>query len=202
MRSAPPGADPQRAAFTLLELLAVLGLIAILAGIVIGVGRRTTEASQVARTRAELAAFSAALEDYRQAYGSYPAVAADATVDATESGRQLFAALTGWRGPALDAPAFPRPQRAMLETARFTLGSPGAPDPGANYFIDPWGNPYHYTFLGGSGGWRNPSYVLLSAGPDGRAILPIPADGIVGEAFASARQDGVPVNADNLYANR
>lgn len=202
MRSAPAGADPRRVAFTLLELLAVLALIAILAGIVIGAGRRATEAGRVSRARAELVVLAAALEDYRQAYGSYPAVAQDASVGATESGRQLFAALTGGRGPALDAPAFVRPQRALVATARLSLGVPGAADSAANYFVDPWGNPYHYTFLGGSGGWRNPGYVLLSAGPDGRALLPIPADGIVGEAFASARQDGVPVNADNLYANR
>ncbi|HTL69462.1 MAG TPA: prepilin-type N-terminal cleavage/methylation domain-containing protein [Lacunisphaera sp.] len=202
MRSAPSGADTRRAAFTLLELLAVLGLIAILAGIVIGAGRRATESGRVARTRSEIAALAAALEAYRQAYGSYPQVAPDSSVGDTASGRRLFSALTGWRGPALDSPALTQPHGAFVAAARFSLGSPGAPGPGANYFVDPWGNPYHYAFLGGASGWRNPSYALLSAGPDGRAALPIPDDGIISPAFASARQDGAPVNADNVYANR
>ena len=72
MPKAPPGATSKRSAFTLLELLAVISLSAILAGIMLGVGRRASEAGKVARAKAELAVLSAALESYNHTYGDYP----------------------------------------------------------------------------------------------------------------------------------
>lgn len=65
------GCPPSRA-FTLLELLVVLGLISILGGLLLGVGSYAFEAGRVSRARAELAALAAALDAYRAAYGDYP----------------------------------------------------------------------------------------------------------------------------------
>ncbi len=58
--------------FTLLELLVVIALIAILASLLLGGGRYAFESGRLSRTRAELAAWSAALEAYRAGHGDYP----------------------------------------------------------------------------------------------------------------------------------
>ncbi|MBI2497844.1 MAG: type II secretion system protein [Opitutae bacterium] len=187
MLEAPSGATGRRAAFTLLELLAVTALIAILAGIVLGVGRRASDAGRIARARAELAALSVALEGYRRAQGDYPR---------TDDESRLLQSLIGKRDPANTAIS----GRAQLEPARFViarLAAPGIPvDPFAvvdSALVDPWGRPYVYVYKVPAGGWANSGFVLCSAGPDGKdsgALLP--------GGFADSAP---PENADNIYAN-
>ena len=83
----PPGS-----AFTLIELLTVITIIGILAGIVIGVGRRAGESGREARAKVELAAITTALESYKRQYGDYPR---------TNSGAALLQALVGCDNDAL-----------------------------------------------------------------------------------------------------
>jgi general secretion pathway protein G len=172
MSLAPPGANPARAAFTLLELLSVITIIALLAGLVIGVGRRAAESGKVARARAELAVLGAALESYKRTHGDYPR---------TEDEAQLLRALLGRRGPvaekAIDG-------RALIETARFTIAG--------DVLLDPWGQSYVY-FYKTTAPWSNSSYVLYSAGPDGRENPRLLAGGFPDAAGAG--------NADNIHAN-
>lgn len=188
-------------AFTLLELLAVITIIAILAGMVIGGGRRASEAGKIARAKAELAALGAALESYKRNYGDYPRILSDSLATDTGSGQALYAALNGQRGPQLVSANFTVRQRVLLEKPRFTLAQPAAADDAVNTLLDPWGNPYRYAYNPGTA-WKNSSFVLLSAGPDGNATLPIPGDGILGAAYEAALADGRPLNLDNIYANR
>lgn len=190
----------RRAAFTLLELLAVIGIIAVLAGIVIGTGRRATETGKVARAKAELAALAVALETYRTHYGDYPRAAADTTATESGAGQALYAALLGWRGPQLGAARLATARRALIETARFTLAKPDADAPD-NHLLDPWGQPYRFAYRG-SADWRAPGYVLCSAGPDAEATLPLPGNGIIDAAYEAQLVNGRPINADNLHANR
>ena len=182
MFSAPSGAGPRRAAFTLLELLAVIAIIAVLAGIILGVGRHAAETGRVARTRAELAVLAAALEDYQRALGDYPQ---------TDDAAQLLQSLIGRRGPRSAVIA----ARVLIETTRFRTSN--ARDPFADasaVLIDPWDRPYRYAYKVPAAGWTNSSYVLYSAGPDGRdsgVLLP--------GGFPDVTAAG---NADNLHANR
>src|SRR3954470_17794122 len=59
-------------AFTLIELLTVIALIAILVSISVGIVRGAKQRSATARAKAELALLAQALEDYKRRYGDYP----------------------------------------------------------------------------------------------------------------------------------
>ena len=186
--------------FTLLELLAVIAIIAVLTGIVIGVGRRASEAGKVARAKAELAALSAALESYKRHYGDYPRTgavqnSASGGPSASDGPGILFNALAGRRGPRETLTAVDG--RALVEFAKFNLQTSVLPNPGdtdqlANAFVDPWGRRYLYAYRT-TGSWTNPSFVLLSVGADGLTAA-LPETGFIDVAPAE--------NADNLYANR
>jgi general secretion pathway protein G len=159
----------------------VLGVIAILSGIVIGAGRRASESGSTARARAELAALAAALDAYKLAHGDYPR---------TDHPAHLLQSLVGKRGPTY----LPVSGRALLEIARFKTA--GALDPFNNdaaELVDPWGNAYRYAYKSQTP-WTNPSYVLFSIGPDGSHTATLLAGG-----FPDTDAVG---NADNLYANR
>lgn len=162
------------AAFTLLELLAVIALVAILSGIAIGVGRRASDRGRIARAQAELAAIGAALGAYQRTYGDYPR---------TNDPAQLLQALLGRRGPASEAAVN---GRALLETARFAVAG--------DVLVDPWGRPYVYVYKMPAAGWTNSGFVLYSAGPDQSDFSRLSSGGFA-DATAAA-------NADNIHANR
>ncbi len=59
-------------AFTLIELLTVIGVMAVLVGIAIGSMRGVKERANMARTKSELAVLALALEEFKRYYGDYP----------------------------------------------------------------------------------------------------------------------------------
>lgn len=206
---------PRLSAFTLLELLAVIAVIALLTGIVIGVGRRASDAGKVARAKAELAVISAALESYKRQYGDYPQAGGinfalpDTALGDGHSNVRLYNALLGHYGPRINQ--LNPPGRAFIELARFSTDTAQAgmatalsTGPELNALLDPWGNRYMYYYRGNAGGstWQNPSYVLYSVGPDGAMAgategnCHAPPDG---SGFVDFDDDR---NADNIYANR
>ena len=181
MLLAPPGADLKRAAFTLLEMLAVLGIIAVLAGLVFGGGQRAVEAGRMARARTELAVLSSALDEYKRICGDYPQ---------TTDPARLLQSLIGRRGPTDAVIA----ARCLLEISRLTTGQ--SRDPFSDLtasLVDPWGEPYRYAYKS-EAPWNNFSYVLYSSGAD-RSDSPALLTG----GFADVSS---PLNTDNLHANR
>ena len=168
-------------AFTLLELLTVITLIAILAGLVLGAGRRAVEAGQVARARTELALLGAALADYQRVHGDYPH---------TADGARLLQSLIGRRDPLNTAVA----SRSLIELARFTTADSLDPFNDASAVLaDPWGRSYRYVYQT-EAPWSNADYVLYSVGPDGRDSAALLAGGYPDPAPAE--------NFDNIYANQ
>lgn len=169
------------AAFTLLELLTVIAIIAVLVSLGFGAARRAGEAGRVARAQAELIMLAAALENYERALGDFPR---------TDDPAILLQALLGRRGP-LGAVIHSRP---YLEIGRFTIGGDRDPFSDASaMLLDPWGQPYRYAYQVSSP-WRNSRFVLYSAGADGRDVATLRPGG-----FADAT---LPENSDNLYADR
>jgi len=159
----------------------VLGVIALLSGIVLGVGRHAADNAKAARARAELAALSTALESYKLALGDYPR---------TNLPDHLLQALIGRRGPDDQAANGP----SLIEPARFSTAA--ALDPYLNnaaMLLDPWEQPYRYAFKS-QAPWTNPTYVLWSAGPDGKDTTTLLSGGFPDTT--------APGNADNLYANQ
>src|ERR1041385_1320576 len=59
-------------AFTLVELLAVIAIIGLLAGIVLGTSGIAVEKSRLSRIRAEKEKLVTAIEDYKSVMGTYP----------------------------------------------------------------------------------------------------------------------------------
>lgn len=186
-----PFARRRRArAFTLLELLTVIAIVAVLSGIVIGVGRRASETGKIARAKAELAALSVALESYKRQFGDYPR---------TDDNAILVQSLIGKLGPTGSTLA--TASRTHLEAAKFTLALESAPttplDPFATStatLLDPWGQSYRYVYRVPASDWTNHSFVLYSIGPDGADAPTLLTGGFIDVAATA--------NADNVYANR
>ena len=131
------------AAFTLIELLAVITIIGILAGLTLGAAGAVRRHGATSTAKAEVAALQAACDRYFADYNLYPS---NTSVDPltktnpstyTGAGQTLFTNLFGTnqynRPPSTKRYFEPKP--AMVSSA--TSANP--------YFIDPWGYAYGYN---------------------------------------------------------
>ena len=134
--------ERSRAAFTLIELLAVITVIGILAGLTLGAAGAVRRHGASSTAKAEVAALQAACDRYFADNNLYPS---NTSVDPltktnpstyTGAGQALFTNLLGSVTLSV-APTTKRyfePKPAMV----YTNGSP-------NYLIDPWGYAYGYN---------------------------------------------------------
>jgi prepilin-type N-terminal cleavage/methylation domain-containing protein len=90
----------RRGGFTLIELLTVIGVIAILTTLTIGSIRGAKERANIARARADLAALSTALEEFKRLYGDYPQTGEFMQAPATPTG--ATPALPNGTGPGFN----------------------------------------------------------------------------------------------------
>lgn len=137
-------------AFTLVELLAVIGIIAMLMALVLGIAGYASHKSDHSRAIADLERIKMALESFRAEYGAYP------TNTVPGNSRNLTGQL--WVRPQ-------REGRAPFLTMK------GWNDPNAAYeILDPWGHEYLYLHRPNSPyADHNNSrfgYDLWSLGPD------------------------------------
>ena len=195
-------------AFTLIELLTVIAIIALLAAITFGVIKGVNERAAIGQARAELASLSQALEAYKLQYGDYPrtglgavAPSTSTTLAATHTQALLFNALVGKLGPKLsnstEVAASAMNGKSFVELSKFSLENANLPSTTTtaavlNCFLDPWGRRYMYYYDSTTAGWRLPSYVLFSVGPTSTYTAPTATDGKYSDAN----------NLDNIYANR
>jgi type II secretory pathway pseudopilin PulG len=153
----------RKAAFTLLELLIVMTIIIILAGLTIATMSYVQTKSRRSRAEAEIAAMSAALENYKADNGVYPAASpAGATAN-----HGLYQALTGDGNDTIGGAAkstgvaSSSGKNYMPLTNKMISPAPDStpkPDPKTLVVSDPFGNTYNYS----SPGAYNPTFDLWS----------------------------------------
>jgi type II secretory pathway pseudopilin PulG len=161
----------------LIELLVVMLVIVILAGIVFKAGRALLERGKIQQAKADIARLSMALERYYTDHGHYPP-------GGTGQGNvglntRDFVVGPGWTEVAkghgapnlwayLDEDCdYRRDRRAYVSGwPKDRLGSIPMVGNVLRYYKDPWGNPYRYYTVVGNLEDRG-AYMLASAGPDG-----------------------------------
>ena len=161
------------AAFTLIELMVVIAVILVLAGLVLSISGYAINKGARSRAETEIAAMSAAMESYKADNGIYPRNATtdalDAKTSTTPSGYQsaslyLYNELSG-----LDSSQQPVANKKSYFTFKpQMLGHVPSTSTTIAYLRDPWGNSYGYSTANQaspSTGY-NPTFDLWStAGP-------------------------------------
>ena len=157
-----------KAAFTLIELMAVITIIVILAGLVIGGMGYVTEKQAKSKATVQIALLSKALEEYKLDMGTYPLTADKSTFAATSgtaTSPDLYIALfyEGYDYAVKSSPAtwvkavgsntsYPKSTKIYVSGLDPTstkqgwvasVASPGTP-PASTPVLDPWGNQYCY----------------------------------------------------------
>jgi prepilin-type N-terminal cleavage/methylation domain-containing protein len=177
-------------AFTLIELLTVIAIIAILAAITFGVVKGVNERAAIGQAKAELSSIAQALEAYKQQYGDYPQTGSFTpagvngtpnvgSITSASAQAVLLNALVGKAGPKGNVLRRPG-GRTLIEISKFALETADLPalEPTPvtsavtlinNALLDPWGRRYMYFYKNKDtpSAWRGASYILYSAGPDG-----------------------------------
>ena len=129
--------ERSRAAFTLIELLAVITIIGILAGLTLGAAGAVRRHGATSTAKAEVAALQAACDRYYVDNSAYPiGTASPTTVTAPADATALFTNLLG-SATLTAAPTTKRyfePKPAMVKSTTTP-----------NCFIDPWGYAYGYN---------------------------------------------------------
>ena len=102
-----------------MELLVVMAIISILAGMAIGGAQMARKRGAVTKAKATIAALEAAIDMYEMDLGEYPASGNENLVEALTNGTEA-----DWNGPYM------RFKGEDLEEGSY---------------LDPWGNPYVYV---------------------------------------------------------
>src|SRR6266480_1592312 len=170
-------------AFTLIELIIVIAIIIVLAGLILSTVGYVQKKGARSRTETEIAAMSAALESYKADNGIYPRNSATDNLDARASGDpttyqaaslylydSLFGATNGSRTPNSGARSYFVFKPNMLSPADQTQN--------VQYIRDPFGNSYGYSTIQAATGTStvgyNPTFDLWSTAGYTPAASPTP----------------------------
>jgi len=148
--------------FTLLELVVVMAVIVVLAGLILATSSYVHAQGARSRAESEIAAISAALESYKVDNGVYPSSNLLPTepnpVSYQAYSNLLYLTLTG----DTDEDGRPGPGILYLSFKPNQLGGGGR----STFIKDPFGNSYGYSTLGPTNGGYNPTFDLWSTAGD------------------------------------
>jgi type II secretory pathway pseudopilin PulG len=149
-------------AFTILELLAVVTIITLLAGLILATSSYVHEEGARARAETEIAAMSAALESYEADNGAYPA----SDLQPTEGNPSSYQAYSNLLYLALvgdtNDDGQPGPGKPYMSFKSNQLDGSGS----STFIKDPFGNSYGYSTLGPTDGGYNSTFDLWSTAGD------------------------------------
>lgn len=148
--------------FSLIELLIVIAIIAILAGLTIGSFQFVGSKQKFSTAEVQVNLLSNALEEYKLDNGAYPD-----SPNGNNSSNDLFLALywdTDDDGEGADTDTDQKIYLSELDPNSDKQIWLSGRD-GSATIVDPWGEPYIYR-NGSDPSARNPDFDLISGGPD------------------------------------
>jgi type II secretion system protein G len=185
------------AAFTLIELMAVITIIVILASLVVGGMGFVSERQNKEKAKVQIALLSKALEEYKLDMGIYPQTENTATglLQTEELYQVLFYegydyvknnAPTDWK-KTINGVDFPKSTKIYLadldptSTKQSWVKSAATVPTRIKKIVDPWGNEYGYRTATNArntpnADTQNPDFDLWSSGKDGKTKAGIPTD--------------------------
>lgn len=116
------------AAFTLIELLAVIAIICILAALIVGASRYAWQKAATSRAQSEIAAMENALENYKNDNGAYPFSTINRS-DFSDNNTNLYSSLAGGSKIYFN-----------FQSSQLSVQAGGT----ATNVLDPFGKPYNY----------------------------------------------------------
>lgn len=149
-------------AFTLVELITVIAIIAILLSLIVGVGSGARKRARINQAKVEIAALETAVHAYKTDMGNFPIDASGASVNVDlvrqlsgldSSGSVITSLSDEWNGPYMEF------DRARLDSA-------------SGEFLDPWRTAYHVRGIGDDLGTTEAdlhnkfTFDIWSSGPD------------------------------------
>jgi type II secretory pathway pseudopilin PulG len=158
---------PRARAFTLVELLVLMVIILILGGLVLATSGYVQKKGKRSRAEAEIAALSAALENYRSDNGAYPS---DAVTNSCDVGTT---SISDYQAPSLklyeylsgDTDHDRTPETKTYFPFKPNQLSPVDQTQAVTSIRDPFGNPYGYSTMKASDSTKNgfnPTFDLWS----------------------------------------
>jgi general secretion pathway protein G len=148
----------RRFAFTIIEVLIVMAIILVLAGLILATSGYVQNKGRRSRAEAEIAAISAGLENYKADNGIYPK-------HSPESGgaHALYQALAGDGDDAIGgtkaSTGVAGSSGKSYMALKPSMAKPSPPDANTR-LVDPWGYDYKYLAPG-----INPTFDVWSTGP-------------------------------------
>ncbi len=175
---------PAKRAFTLIEVLIVIAIIAILAAFTSKMSDSVSQSQDRAKATTDIAAMATALETFKGMYNDYPRI--NAKSNGVASMREFYKCIIGKTFMKLNGDQISlvdiqgaRDYKPLLDVAILRIGDPKKPDDTTvNYdspnvcILDPWGNTYMYYYdpslvAGSIGQWESSAFILMSKGMDG-----------------------------------